>query len=597
MHEPWLVAAGPIAVSVGSSESVASVASASEGPALETVSVYTASLPAIIGLGSTVFTTVSAACRPTVVTTEALLFSPFGSPIGDVIAAPLLSEATCELEGTVAVIVTVRDSPTPSVPVTAHEIAAVGGSHVTPVPGTAEASTTPAGNVSVITTPVETDGPLLVAVMVHDTVWPASTLAGPVLVTDRSASWPLTTATVEMLLPSCGSSVGLVTCAVLLTSVASAASVPSTVIDTDASFVNVPSAQVRARVLASNEQPVPVKVTVDGSIVAGSTSTTVTFCAADGPMLVTPIKNRTGPPATGGTVGSTRFVMRTSADGATSVEDVALLSVASVGDETVAVLSSGEAVSVWSTATTRWICAGVPGARSPIAQVTRPAASEQSVVVEPTVTCADWYVVPAGIGSVTTTVRATDGPALATPIVHEAFVPGTIVARSDVLVMLSAALGVSVVLACAWLSVGSGSLVEEATVAVFVIDPATAFGSTVALIVIACVAATAIEPSSQRTVVPVTSQGVLPMNARAPISPAGSSSVTTTACATDGPSLATFTLHWMASPGAAAVGPDFVMRTSALVSTGVSVVEDRSVGVGSVVPDVTDAVLEMSSLT
>src|SRR6478752_3196436 len=56
--------------------------------------------------------------------------------------------------------------------------------------------------------------------------------------------------------------------------------------------------------------------------------------------------------------------------------------------------------------------AGVPGARSPIAQVTVPAATVHgSGAAPPTKTWAAAAVVPAGDGSVTISERATDGPA------------------------------------------------------------------------------------------------------------------------------------------------------------------------------------------
>src|SRR5687768_2796137 len=74
-----------------------------------------------------------------------------------------------------------------------------------------------AGTASVISTLAAIEGPWLVTVRVY-VIWPAaSTVAGPVLVIERSAWAETTVARVEVLSSGSGSSVSLVTDAVLVT--------------------------------------------------------------------------------------------------------------------------------------------------------------------------------------------------------------------------------------------------------------------------------------------------------------------------------------------------------------------------------------------
>ena len=186
-------------------------------------------------------------------------------------------------------------------------------------------------------------------------------------------------------------------------------------------------------------------VTVAGSIDGGSTSSTTTACAADGPVLVTLTRKRIGPPAIGSPPErSTALPICTSADGTTGVTRRALWSSgvgSAVASVTVAVLlNGGRRQALVHQADEIGSRAGVPGARSPIAQVTDRAGDRAGVVVAPTMSCADCTATPAGTVSVTLTVRATDGPALATSIVHAAVVPGTIVAASATLVIDTSAL-------------------------------------------------------------------------------------------------------------------------------------------------------------
>ena len=109
------------------------------------------------------------------------------------------------------------------------------------------------------------------------------------------------------------------------------------------------------------------------------------------------------------TVAGVAVLVRTrSASVTTSVSSVAVLGVvgSGVGDEAVAVLVNGPAGTLAPTVTVMTMVPVSPTARSPSEQDTVPADS----LHVPALVVADTKVVPAGSGSETVTLEATEGP-------------------------------------------------------------------------------------------------------------------------------------------------------------------------------------------
>ena len=158
--------------------------------------------------------------------------------------------------------------------------------HVQPAP-MAETNVTPAGSVSATDRLAASDGPVLVTVSWYDTLPAATTVAGPVLVIERSATGPTAVVTELVLLAALGSAVAADTVAVLVRVAAIGGAVTTTVMA--GAVVPVASAG-RVQVTETlptfvHVQPVPV---ADTNVTpAGSVSSTDRFAASEGPMLVT----------------------------------------------------------------------------------------------------------------------------------------------------------------------------------------------------------------------------------------------------------------------------------------------------------------------
>src|SRR6478735_1766823 len=127
---------------------------------------------------------------------------------------------------------------------------------------------------------------------------------------------------------------------------------------------------------------------------------------------------------------------------------------------------------------------------------------------------------PSGRLSSTVTVRAVDGPALATVRVKVSGAPGTAGSGATVFTMESPALLLTGVLVVAVLFALSGSGVSDVTVAVLMTAGPAKSGTTVAVTVIVTVAPTARSPSEH--VPPV--QEPTPDVADSPVTPTGAGS-------------------------------------------------------------------------
>ena len=140
--------------------------------------------------------------------------------------------------------------------------------------------------------------------------------------------------------------------------------------------------------------------------------------------------------------------------------------------------------------------------------------------------------------SVTVTAVASDGPAFVTDSWYDSAPPATTVA-GPVLTIARSATGVTVVLADAVLSVGSGSAVVEDTDAVFVMVPPWSGASTVTVIVGCCRAGGSVGSVHVTETLPTLLQDQPAPVALTNVTPAGSVSATSRLSASDGPLLVT----------------------------------------------------------
>jgi hypothetical protein len=292
-----------------------------------------------------------------------------------------------------------------------------------------------------------------------------------------------------------------------------------------------PIVQVRVGPDCAAHDPTEV-VAVAPEMTAGSVSTTLTVAAVDGPLFVASISQPMGWPATTAAV-RTRFVMVTSADGATGVVRLVELFVvtgSNVEDETDALLTS-EVLTRGSTVPTMLTVVLAPAAKDAIAQDT------DDRVHGPAGEVIDVAVKPDGKSSATTSERASEGPAFSIVKRYVPDCPGTSVDGVDDFVIETFARGVSEVVAVGELFDGSGSGVADPVVAMFGTD-AVELDAIPAAMVNVAEAPTASEASEQFTVVPSVHDpdGT---DADVAVSPAGMRSATVTAVAIDGPSFVT----------------------------------------------------------
>ena len=300
--------------------------------------------------------------------------------------------------GTVTVIVKVALAPDASVPalqVTVPEALVQ--------PLEAETNVTPAGRVSVTTTPVAGLGPLLLAVTVYVMVLPATAEAGPVFVIDRSAEAVTLVVAVAVLSPLVGSgSLALIVAVfVMLPPVAGAVAVM--VIVALAPDASVPTAQTT---VPEALVQVPWVELADTNVTpAGRVSVTVAPVAVPGPLLLAVRVYVMVLPATA--VAGPVFVMATSAEEVTLVVAEAVLS-AVVGSASLPVIVAVLVMvpPVDGAVTVIVIVALAPLTSEPTAQVTVP----EALVQVPWVELADTNVVPDGRVSTTVTPVALSGP-------------------------------------------------------------------------------------------------------------------------------------------------------------------------------------------
>ena len=185
--------------------SLTTTAAASDGPLFVVVSTYVIVSAAFTEAGA-VFTICRSAWALTVVATELVSLVATGSPVVVVAAARL-----------VIVPVVGATNVTVYVTVSASVIVPIVGQVTTPPdsvpPFDAETNVPDPGNVSVITTLAASLGPRLVTCTEYVIVSAASTAAGPVLITSRSAWSVMLVATELVSLVGTGSAVELVTAA------------------------------------------------------------------------------------------------------------------------------------------------------------------------------------------------------------------------------------------------------------------------------------------------------------------------------------------------------------------------------------------------
>lgn len=149
---------------------------------------------------------------------------------------------------------------------------------------------TPSGSVSVRTRSVAVDGPWLVVVTPHVTVWPAMAGLGlPTdLVTSRSTAGATTVVTLEMLLSVLGWGVADSTVAVLDRSVVTAGSSSAVTVMNTSSFTAISApAHSTSRPVTVHVHPETLMSAVTASRPAGRVSRTTTARPTEGPKLCT----------------------------------------------------------------------------------------------------------------------------------------------------------------------------------------------------------------------------------------------------------------------------------------------------------------------
>jgi hypothetical protein len=157
---------------------------------------------------------------------------------------------------------------------------------VHPVP-VADTNVTPAGSVSATDRFAASDGPLFTTTREYETLLPATTVAGPVLVIARSATAVTPVVTDEVLFAGTGSAVVEDTEAVFVKDPACAGAVTTTVIvGAVAPAANAGRVQV-ADTFPTFEQAQPVPVADTNVTPAGSVSATDRLAASEGPLFTT----------------------------------------------------------------------------------------------------------------------------------------------------------------------------------------------------------------------------------------------------------------------------------------------------------------------
>jgi hypothetical protein len=150
-----------------------------------------------------------------------------------------------------------------------------------------------------------------------------------------------------------------------------------------------------------------------------------------------------------------------------------------------------------ATCTTTVMLADAPSASEPRLHATGVAPTH-----DPCVAIAETNDVPAGSGSLTVTLDASDGPLLVTPIVYVRFVPAVTGSGESDLATARSAEAATVVVDVAELFAAVGSAVVELTEAVLLMTvPSATEGPTCTTRVIVGDAPFAIDPSAQETVV------------------------------------------------------------------------------------------------
>ncbi len=156
-----------------------------------------------------------------------------------------------------------------------------------PLLGLTETNVTPAGSVSVTLTLAASDGPRFCAVTVYVTLLPATTVAGPVLVTARSADGVTFVVAFAELFPATGSEVVVLMAAVLVIVAPWAGAVTTIVKLVDEPVAQVARVQVTEMLaLLLHVQPPLLGVADTNVTPAGKVSNSDTFAASDGPRLL-----------------------------------------------------------------------------------------------------------------------------------------------------------------------------------------------------------------------------------------------------------------------------------------------------------------------
>jgi hypothetical protein len=388
--------------------STTDTAAASDGPLSDTTRVYATDPPATTLAGPD-FTTARSADAVTVVLAVEVLFPGTGSAVADDTDAEFDNDPACAGAVTVTVITGAL------VPV-----ASVGRVHVTetlpafvhvhPAPD-ADTNVVPAGSVSVTDTAVASDGPLSVTVNAYATAPPATTVAGPVFSSDRSADPATEVVAVEVLFPGTGSAVADDTVAEFVRVTGDPGAVTVTVIV--GAVVPVASA---ARVQVTETLPTFVHVhpapDAETKVTpAGSVSRTDSDAASEGPRSLTTRLYVTVPPA--GTEAVPVLTSERSAEAVTVVDADELLfpgTGSAVAEVTDAVFVT-EPACAGAVTTTVMVGAVAPVTRAGRVQVTETLPAFVQVQPAP---LAETNPTPAGRVSVTVSDAASDGPAFAT---------------------------------------------------------------------------------------------------------------------------------------------------------------------------------------
>jgi hypothetical protein len=364
-------------------------------------------VPAEVDGGPFLATLRSALAASGVVATE-VLFAAFGSAVAAVAVAVLATEpvafgATCTTSANVA--------ETPDGSVAMVQVVAA-QANVGPLVCVCETNVVFAGSVSVSDTVCAFDGPLFTSAIVYVTFVPGAALAGPVLVTARSALVVTVEVAVEVLLAAFGSLVAAAIVAVLaIEPVAFGASCATSVNVAVAPAANV--ARVQFVVVQVNAGP-EVCVSETNVVFAGSVSLMTTFEASNVPLFVAVIVHVTFAPAVA-VAGPVFAIARSVVTMVVVAVDVLLaLFGSAVAVVAVAVLVIVP-VAVGLMCTTNANVAEVPAASVAIVQLF--AAPVVQVNAGPAVCANETNVVFAGSASASATVCAFDGPLFVSVIV------------------------------------------------------------------------------------------------------------------------------------------------------------------------------------